>query len=65
MQQGHNCVESGKNIGISWEVTEHTLNIKPGSRPIKRGLRCFNHEKTQAMGEELSRLLATSFIQEI
>jgi hypothetical protein len=23
---------------ISWEVTEHTLNIKPGSKQIKQGM---------------------------
>jgi hypothetical protein len=50
---------------ISQEVTKHTLNIKLGSRLIKQGLRCFNQEKRQAMGEELSRLLATDFIKEI
>jgi hypothetical protein len=50
---------------ISWEVTEHTLNIKPGSNPVKQGLRCFNKEKHRAMGEELSRLLAARFVKEI
>jgi hypothetical protein len=29
-------------LGISWEVTEHTLNIKPGSRPVKQGLQHFD-----------------------
>jgi hypothetical protein len=28
--------------GVSREVTEHTLNIKPGSKPIKQGLSHFN-----------------------
>jgi hypothetical protein len=28
--------------GISWEVTEHTLNVKLSSRPVKQGLQCFN-----------------------
>jgi hypothetical protein len=27
------------------EVTEHTLNIKPDSKPVKQGMRCFNQEK--------------------
>jgi DNA-directed RNA polymerase alpha subunit len=31
--------------GVSQEVTEHILNIKPGSRPIKQGLRRFDQEK--------------------
>jgi hypothetical protein len=39
-------------LTISREVTEHTLNIKPGSNPVKQGLRCFNKEKCQAMGED-------------
>jgi hypothetical protein len=51
--------------GVSREVTEHTLNIKPDSKPIKQGLRCFNQEKRWAMGEELSKLLATGFVKEV
>jgi hypothetical protein len=50
--------------GVSWEAVEHMLNIKPGSKPIKQGLRRFNQEKHRAMGEELSRLLAISFVKE-
>jgi hypothetical protein len=38
--------------GVSRDVTKHTLNIKPG-------------EKRQAMGEELSRLLAAGFVKEV
>jgi hypothetical protein len=44
-------------LGVSREVVEHTLNIKPGLRPIMQGLQSFNMEKRLAMGEELSRLL--------
>jgi hypothetical protein len=51
--------------GVTREVTEHTLHIKPGSRPVKQGLWRFNQEKRRAMGEELSRLLAACFIKEI
>jgi hypothetical protein len=51
--------------GVSQEVTEHTQNINPGSKPIKQGLRCFNQEKHQAMGEELSRLLVAGFVREV
>jgi hypothetical protein len=51
--------------GVSREVTEHTLNIKPGSKPDKQGLRRFNQEKHKAIGEELARLLATGFIKEV
>jgi hypothetical protein len=45
--------------GISREVTEHTINIKPGSKPVKQVLWRFNLEKRQTMGEELLRLLAS------
>jgi hypothetical protein len=49
--------------GVSQEVTKHTRNIKPGSRPIKQGLWRFNKEKHWSMHEELSRLLAAGFIK--
>jgi hypothetical protein len=42
-------------LGVSQEVTEHTLNIKPGSKLVKH----------RAMAEELSRLLATGFVKEV
>jgi hypothetical protein len=51
--------------GVSYEVAEHTLNVKPGSKPIKQGLRRFNQEKRLVMGEELSRLLAVGFVKEV
>jgi hypothetical protein len=51
--------------GASWEVVEHTLKFKPGSKLIKQGLRRFNQEKCRAMGEELSKLLATGFVKEV
>jgi hypothetical protein len=51
--------------GVSWEVTKRTLNIKPGSRLIKQGLRRFNKEKHQAMSKELSRLWVASFLKEV
>jgi hypothetical protein len=51
--------------GVSQDITKHNLNIKPDSKLVKQDLRRFNQEKRQAMGEELSRLLATGFIKEI
>jgi hypothetical protein len=56
---------SAEMLGVSREVAKHTLNIKPSSRLIKQGMRCFNQEKRQAMGEELSRLLASGFVMEV
>jgi hypothetical protein len=54
-----------KMTGVSWEVIKHTLNIKPGLRLVKQGLWRINQEKYQAMGEELSRLLAAGFVKEV
>jgi hypothetical protein len=45
----------------SWDIAEHTLNIKP----VKQGMRLFNQEKRQAMSEGLSRLQVASFVKEI
>jgi hypothetical protein len=52
-------------LGVSYEVAEHTLSVKPGLKPIKQGLRRFNQEKRRVMGEELSRLLAVGFVKEV
>jgi hypothetical protein len=41
------------------------VNIKPGSKPIKQGMRRFNQEKRWAMHEEMSRLLAASLVKEV
>jgi hypothetical protein len=49
-------------LGVSEEVSEHTLNIKPGSKPIKKGLCRFNADKHKAIAEELARLLTTVFV---
>jgi hypothetical protein len=51
--------------GVSQEVTEHTLNIRPGSKPIKQGMQRFNQEKRRTMGEELSRLLVAGFVKDV
>jgi hypothetical protein len=47
----------------SRDVAEHTLNIKPGSKPVKQGMRLFNQEKRQATSEGLSGLQVASFYQ--
>jgi hypothetical protein len=51
--------------GIFWEVTEHTLNIKPGSKSVKQGLRRLNKEKRKTIGKELAKLLTAGFIKEV
>ena len=52
-------------LGIPREVTEHTLKIHPGSKPVKQRLRRFDEEKRRAIGEEIAKLLATAFIKEV
>jgi hypothetical protein len=49
--------------GISREVTEHSLDILPGAKPVKQRLCCFDDEKRKAIGEEISQLLMTRFIK--
>jgi hypothetical protein len=50
---------------IPREVAEHKLNIKPGSKPVKQHLRCFNNEKCKAIGEEIMNLLSAGFIRKV
>ena len=51
--------------GILREVTEHALKIRPGSKPVKQRLCCFDEEKRRAIGEEIAKLLAARFIREV
>ena len=51
--------------GILREVTEHALKIRSGSRPIKQRLRHLNEEKWRLIDEEITKLLAASFIKEV
>jgi hypothetical protein len=51
--------------GILREVAEHKSNIKPGSKPVKHRLHCFNDEKCKAIGEEIMKLLIVGFIREV
>ena len=41
------------------------MNIRPGSKPIKKRLRFFDVEKRRAIGEEISKLLAAGLIKEV
>ena len=51
--------------GIPREVTEHSLDIRPNSKPVKQRLRCFDELKRRAIGEEMQKLLAAGFIKEV
>ena len=48
-------------LGILREVIEHTLEIRPGSKPVKQHLRHFD-EKRRAIDEEITKLLVVGFI---
>jgi hypothetical protein len=51
--------------GILREVTEHSLKIKLGSKPVKQRLHRFNDKKRRAIGEEILKLLVAGFIKEV
>jgi hypothetical protein len=50
---------------IPREVAEHTLWIKPSSKPVKQHLRRFDEEKCREISEEITKLLVTRFIREV
>ena len=52
-------------LGIPREVAEHTLKIKPGSKPVKQRLRHFDEGKCRTIDEEIMKLLAVGFIKEV
>ena len=51
--------------GIPREVTEHALEIRAGSKPVKQRLHRFDEEKRRIIGEEIHKLLAARFIKEV
>jgi ribonuclease HI len=51
--------------GIPRDVTEHSLDIRAGARPVKQHLRRFDEEKRRAIGEEVHKLMAAGFIKEV
>jgi hypothetical protein len=57
---------SPSNIpGIPREVTEHALEIRASSKPVKQRLRRFDEEKRKVIGEEIHKLLKAEFIKEV
>ena len=52
-------------LGILRELAEHSLNIDPKFKPVKKYLRRFNEERRKAIGEEVARFLAAGFIVEV
>ena len=51
--------------GISREVSEHALKIRPGSKLVKQRLRHFDEKKHRAIDEEIAKLLVAGFIKEV
>jgi hypothetical protein len=51
--------------GIPREVTEHALEIRAGSKPVKQRLCRFNAEKRKVIDEEVHKLLEAGFINEV
>jgi hypothetical protein len=51
--------------GIPREVTEHALEIRASSKPVKQCLRRFNEEKRKVIGEEIHKHLEAGFIKEV
>jgi hypothetical protein len=51
--------------GVTRELAEHSLNVRPYAKPVKQPLRHFAEEKRKAIGEEIARLLAAGFIMEV
>jgi hypothetical protein len=47
------------------EVTEHSLNIRASSKPVKQRLCRFDEEKHGAIGQEIHKLLVAGFIKEV
>ena len=51
--------------GIPQEVTEHALRLVPGLKATKQRLRRFDDERRRAIGEVVTKLLASRFIKEV
>ena len=51
--------------GVPREFAEHSLNIFKDAKPVKHTLRRFADDRRQAIGEEITRLLAAGFIKEV
>ena len=51
--------------GISPKVIQHKLNVNPERKPVQQRRRAFDLERDQAVTEEVTKLLTTSFIREV
>src|SRR5664279_3350182 len=51
--------------GVSRELTEHSLNVDPKMKHVKKFLHRFHDKRRKAIGEKIARLLAAGFIVEV
>jgi hypothetical protein len=51
--------------GVPRDLTEHQLELKPGSKPIKKRLLHSMLDKKEAIKKEITKLLAAGFMKEI
>jgi hypothetical protein len=51
--------------GVSRDLAEHSLHVRPDAKPVKQPLRRFAKEKRKVIGEEIAWLLAADFIMEV
>ena len=51
--------------GIPRDVAEHSLDVKPGSKPVAQRLRRFDAAKRKIIGEEIRKLMEANFIKEV
>ncbi|XP_073046055.1 uncharacterized protein [Primulina eburnea] len=64
--EGGRVVEKGEELaGISPLISEHHLNILPGSHPVKPKKRHFGPEKDKVIDEQVRDLLKAGHIREI
>ena len=52
-------------LEISIKVIQHRLNVDPKKNPIQQRGRIFALEQSQAITDEVNKLLAADFIQEV
>ena len=50
---------------IATEVIQHRLNVNPKRKPIKQRRRVFAPKRNKTIMDEVNKLLATDFIQEV
>jgi hypothetical protein len=47
------------------ELAEHSLHVRPDTKPVKQTLWWFADDRRKAIWEELARILAACFIMQV